>query len=241
MYPAALHRFPTQTVDSSQIFERWILQKQSKIINKMTKSWQKTQLKIWNRFFPERPTIFSLDCCRWSQLYLSKYYLLHQSSALYAQILNNESPRKRLNRFIRFIFVYSDNTFHFTNFTTLNAELSSYQIILPYHLHSGVWSCVWMGNSRKSKLLHQRDLELWDSRVLPNFPLIYPINGPEPCVFLFFFCKVFPVYSSTKNVWKLSVIQTSTVPQKFLVHQNACFVGLSFLEDKTSIPELCRQ
>ena len=28
MYPAALHKNPTQTVDSSQIFEKWILQNQ---------------------------------------------------------------------------------------------------------------------------------------------------------------------------------------------------------------------
>ena len=41
MYPAALHKIPTQTVGSSQVFDRWILQKQPKMINKMTKSWDK--------------------------------------------------------------------------------------------------------------------------------------------------------------------------------------------------------
>ena len=41
MYPAALHKTPTQTVDSSQVFEKWILQKQPKMINKMTKSWDR--------------------------------------------------------------------------------------------------------------------------------------------------------------------------------------------------------
>ena len=45
MHPAALHRSPTQTLDSSQIFERWILQKQPKIINKITKSWNKNKIK----------------------------------------------------------------------------------------------------------------------------------------------------------------------------------------------------
>ena len=39
MYPAGLHKIPTQIVDSSQVFERLSLQKQPKMINKMTKSW----------------------------------------------------------------------------------------------------------------------------------------------------------------------------------------------------------
>ena len=38
MYPAALHKILTQTVDSSQVFERRILQKQPKMITKLTKS-----------------------------------------------------------------------------------------------------------------------------------------------------------------------------------------------------------
>ena len=37
MSPAALHKNPTQTVDSSQVFERWILQKQPGMINKKNK------------------------------------------------------------------------------------------------------------------------------------------------------------------------------------------------------------
>ena len=37
MYPTAPHKIPTQTVDSSQVFERWIRQKQSKMINKTDK------------------------------------------------------------------------------------------------------------------------------------------------------------------------------------------------------------
>ena len=41
MYPAALHKIPTQTVASSQVFEKWILQKQPKMINKLTKSWDR--------------------------------------------------------------------------------------------------------------------------------------------------------------------------------------------------------
>ena len=44
MYPAALHKIPTQTADSSQVFERWLLQKQPKMINKMTKSWDRNTI-----------------------------------------------------------------------------------------------------------------------------------------------------------------------------------------------------
>ena len=41
MYPAALHRIPTETVDSLQAVESWILQRQPKINNKIIKSWDK--------------------------------------------------------------------------------------------------------------------------------------------------------------------------------------------------------
>ena len=41
MYPAAVHKIPTQTSDLSQMFKIWIVQKQPKIINKITKSWDK--------------------------------------------------------------------------------------------------------------------------------------------------------------------------------------------------------
>ena len=41
MIPAALHKTPTQTVLSSQGFDKCILQKQSRISNKMTKIWDK--------------------------------------------------------------------------------------------------------------------------------------------------------------------------------------------------------
>ena len=62
MYPAALHKIPTQTVDSSQVFKRWILQKQPKMINKMTKSWDKPVPYRWLCFCP----IFLSFC--WSSL-----------------------------------------------------------------------------------------------------------------------------------------------------------------------------
>ena len=45
VYPADLHKKPTQILDSSQIFDTWFLQKQAKIINKITKGWVKNTIK----------------------------------------------------------------------------------------------------------------------------------------------------------------------------------------------------
>ena len=70
MYPAALHRNPTQTVDASQVFERSIIRNQPNIFQKITESWDKNIIKIWNKFVPNRPTIFYLDCCHQRQFYL---------------------------------------------------------------------------------------------------------------------------------------------------------------------------
>ena len=53
MYPAALNKIPTQTVDSSQVFERLILQKQPKIFNKITKSWNKNTIEELEQVCPK--------------------------------------------------------------------------------------------------------------------------------------------------------------------------------------------
>ena len=45
MYPAALHKIPTQTVDSSQVLAKCIRQKQAQIIESNTKNWDNTQSK----------------------------------------------------------------------------------------------------------------------------------------------------------------------------------------------------
>ena len=60
MSPAALHKIPTQTVDSSQVFERWILQKQPKMINKMTKSLEKKHNQRTGKGFSQTGPRFSL-------------------------------------------------------------------------------------------------------------------------------------------------------------------------------------
>ena len=58
MYPAALHKIPTQTVDSSQVFEKWILQKQPKMINELTKSWDKNTISDLEQVCPKQDQDF---------------------------------------------------------------------------------------------------------------------------------------------------------------------------------------
>ena len=53
MYPAALHKFPKQTINSSQVLERWIVQKQPKMINKMTKSWDRNSISDLKQVCPK--------------------------------------------------------------------------------------------------------------------------------------------------------------------------------------------
>ena len=58
MYPAALHKISNPTVDSSQIFEMWILQKQPKMINKMTKSWDRNTISDLEHVCPKQAKDF---------------------------------------------------------------------------------------------------------------------------------------------------------------------------------------
>ena len=54
MYPSALHKFPNQTVDPSQVFEKSILQKQPKMIYKMTKSWDRNTKRDLEQVCPKQ-------------------------------------------------------------------------------------------------------------------------------------------------------------------------------------------
>ena len=54
MNVCALGKIPTQKVDSSQYLEEEILQEQPKIINKMTKSWDKKTIRDLEQKIPEK-------------------------------------------------------------------------------------------------------------------------------------------------------------------------------------------
>ena len=144
MYPAALHRIPTQTVDSSQIFENWLLQKHPKMINKMTKSWARNTIGYLEQVCLKQ----AHDVFSWllsSKTYLPTQLLLSWSViCLLRSISQIDTRRKRLNNFKRFNFVDGDNKLQFKNLTTLMAALSSYETIFP--LRFPQWSVMWCPN-----------------------------------------------------------------------------------------------
>ena len=53
MYPAALHKIPTQTVDSSQVLAKCIRQKQPQTIMSITKNWDKNTIKDLEQVCPK--------------------------------------------------------------------------------------------------------------------------------------------------------------------------------------------
>ena len=66
MYPAALHKIPTQTIDSSQVLAKCIRPKQPQTIKSITENWDKNTI---NRFFPKIITISFQSFDRQRQFY----------------------------------------------------------------------------------------------------------------------------------------------------------------------------
>ena len=54
MYPAALHKIPTQTVDSSQVLAKCIRQKQPQTIRSITKNWDKNTINDLEQVCPKQ-------------------------------------------------------------------------------------------------------------------------------------------------------------------------------------------
>ena len=54
MYPAALHKIPTNTVDSSQVLSKRIRQNQPQIIKSITKIWDKNKIKDLEQVCPKQ-------------------------------------------------------------------------------------------------------------------------------------------------------------------------------------------
>ena len=110
MYPATLHKIPTKTVDSSQVFERWILQKQPKMISKMTKSWDRNTIKDLEQVCLKLAQDF------FSWLLSSKTLLPRLKSSSWSvicfvsSISQNESYRKKSCRVERIKLVVNTNT-----------------------------------------------------------------------------------------------------------------------------------
>ena len=58
MSPAALHKIPTQTVDSPQVLAKCIGQKQPQIIKSITKNWDKNTIKDLEQVCPKEDQVF---------------------------------------------------------------------------------------------------------------------------------------------------------------------------------------
>ena len=56
MYPSALHKIPTQTVDSSQVLAKCIGQKQPQKIKSNRKNWDKNTIKDLEQVCPNKST-----------------------------------------------------------------------------------------------------------------------------------------------------------------------------------------
>ena len=54
MYPAALHKITTQTVDSSQVLAKCVCQKQPQLIKSITKNWDKNTINDLEQVCPKQ-------------------------------------------------------------------------------------------------------------------------------------------------------------------------------------------
>ena len=140
MYPAALHKTPTQAIDWSQVFERWFFQKQPKTKNKKTKSWGRKTIKHLEQVCPKKDH----DFISWLLSLKTILPGLNLSSWSIIQFKNSFTQKclseKRLNQFESFVCVDTENKIHNAIRTTSNAALSTDQAPLPSTLHNEVWS-----------------------------------------------------------------------------------------------------
>ena len=170
-----------------------------------------------------------------------KYCLLDQSSVLCTQFLIKESL-KEVECIRRFSSLEKDNTFHNPKITTSNAALAIYQTDLPCALHSGVWSCVWMGNSRKTKILHPflQDLDFWDNLDLRNVPYLHPLKCQESCTFLSFLQNLHALQLQTERLrahCKPNNHYSTQFRARFLYTKTPVFLVCTFSKDEMSITE----
>ena len=122
MYPATLQKNPTHTIDSSEVFETWTLQKKPKIIGKTTNSWDKNTVKDLEQVRPKHSHGFSA-------------WLLSAKTSLPGILLSFGSVLSCTHNFLFSIlnlgeniekvkFLDFDKTFHNTYVLTLNDAFS---------------------------------------------------------------------------------------------------------------------
>ena len=98
MYPAALHKIPTETVDSSQVFEKRLLQKQQKMINKVTKSWDRNTISDLEQVCPKEDQ----DLLSWllsSKTILLRIILSSRSVICFVSSISQNESWKKIENF----------------------------------------------------------------------------------------------------------------------------------------------
>ena len=153
MNRAALHRFPSQTVDSLQIFERWLLQNQPIIIAWMTKSWDKKTVRFLEEDWPNQDHDFlswlsssNIDLAIWMLFIWSVISLIRSTTQKRASKKVASFWKICMRRYWQKIWHYKD--YNFKSCSVL------YQAVLPCTPHSELCVCVWMCTSSKFKFLH---------------------------------------------------------------------------------------
>ena len=159
----------------------------------MTKSWDKNTIKDLQVVFPKQDH----EYVSWLLSSETSLPRLTSSSWSFICLVCSISQQwvsvKRLNHFTDFNSKNTDDTSHFSKYTTSNAALSSYQTFLPCALHSEVWFCVLIGNSNTSIFHQKQAVEIWDSHYLPNFPPLSLLNCRKTFTSLSLLQNIHPV------------------------------------------------
>ena len=218
MYPAALHKIPTQTVDSSQVFERWILQKQLKMINQMTKSWDRNTISDLEQVCPKQAQDF-LSWLLSSKTILPRIIISSWSVICFvSSISQNECYRKKSCRVERIKLVVNTNTIN----TCKTYKCCIAQSPHTFALLSAQWSLVFLSETvtradprtvRFDKILNFRA-----TIVIQIFYILSEKCGQQSTLFETF-SKHFCIYYFyvVKDSKKLLIIQLSTTPRNTML------------------------
>ena len=240
MYAAALRKNPTQTSYPSEVFERWFLQKQQKIFDKITKSWNKKSIKRLEHDCPKQVNDFNswllpattitprIILCSWSVICPT------------SSISQNWKSAKRLNH-LKDSMTYI-LTKHFT-IQRLQLWMLHYTVIqnLCFELCTVKCGLVsdWVTRSNPNFFIGFSKISIFPAAIIIQVFHFFILEIAKNLANFCSCCNVFTLYISGKNVGILTVIQTSTVPHnscKFLVHQYACFVSFSYSRRRNKYP-----
>ena len=220
MYPAAaLLKTPTQTVNSSHVFERWILQKQPKIFNKITESWDKNTIKDLEQVCPKQDHDF-LSWWLSSETISPRLILSSWSVVSLVRSISQWRKPDKTESFKRFTYIDSDKTFR--NLKNLKLHMQPCPVTKQFCLALCTVKSDLCLNG-KIEQIHVSSSALKSTRLRTsghsNFPFLYPINSLKIWHFRSF-CKI-TLYISKNNVGNPLYSEHPpfhTVPCNSLVH-----------------------